>query len=235
MNSFFFPINLYKLIENLIILALVLIMRHGQAENNVQHILAGRQSEYHLTERGKEQVTLTANSLKSIPIDMIYTSPIIRTVETTKITSKIIGVDYGIDERLIETEMGSVAGMGFNDVLEKYGNIFPGFYRDDPTLENLKIERFSDIRKRISNILDYVAERHQNTNVLLVTHLDPIKAAIARTLDLKPESLFNMTIENASLTILRHDSSGYNLIAFNVMDMSRYSWNSGKNNNLQNI
>jgi len=70
--------------------------------------------------------------------------------------------------------------------------------------------------------LDFVADKHQATNVLLVTHLDPIKAAINRMFDLNPDTLFNMTIKNASLTILRHGSSDYNLIAFNVMNMNRY-------------
>ncbi len=199
------------------------MMRHGEAENNVQHILAGRHLEYHLTERGREQVTSTAKSLKSIPVDVIYASPVVRTIETAKIVSETIGVDYTIDDRLIETEMGSVVGMGYNDALEKYGNIFLRFYHDDPMLENLKIERFSAIRGRVNNMLDYVAEKHPSTNILLVTHLDPIKAAISRIFDLKPEALFNMDIKNASLTILRHGSSDYNLIAFNVMDISRYS------------
>ena len=200
------------------------MMRHGEAENNVRHILAGRELEYHLTETGKKQVTSTANSLKSIPIDAIYTSPVVRTVETAEIVSETVGVDYEVDERLIETDMGSIVGMGYNDALEKYGNIFLGFYRDDPMLKNLKVERFSAIKERVDSMLDYVAEKHPDTNVLLVTHLDPIKAAITRILDLKAESLFNTAIKNASLTILRHGSSDYSLIAFNVMDINRYSF-----------
>jgi probable phosphoglycerate mutase len=200
------------------------MMRHGEAENNVRHILAGRELEYHLTETGKKQVTSTANSLKSIPIDAIYTSPVVRTVETAEIVSETVGVDYAVDERLIETDMGSIVGMGYNDALEKYGNIFLGFYRDDPMLKNLRVERFSAIKERVGSMLDYVAEKHPDTNVLLVTHLDPIKAAITRILDLKAESLFNTAIKNASLTILRHGSSDYSLIAFNVMDMNRYSF-----------
>lgn len=198
------------------------MMRHGEAENNVQHVLAGRQLEYHLTERGREQVVSTAKNLKSIPIEAIYSSPVVRTIETAKIVSDILGVDYSVDDRLTETDMGALVGMGYNEALGKYGNIFLRFYHDDPMLRNLEIERFSSIGARVNNMLDYVSERYPSTNVLLVTHLDPIKAVINRMLDLKPETLFNMSIRNASLTVLRHGSS-YNLVAFNVMDMSRYS------------
>jgi probable phosphoglycerate mutase len=199
-------------------------MRHGEAENNVIHILAGRRTEYHLTEKGKVQVADIAGKLKQVPIDTIYTSPITRTLETSKIVAEKIGMDYKIDERLTETEMGSVTGMSYNDVLKKYGNLFLKFYQDDDTiLGNMGIERFSAIGARMNNMLDYVAEKHPDKNVLLVTHLDPIKAAISRIMDLKPEVLFKMAIKNASLTLLKHSSRDYSLSAFNVMDISRYT------------
>ena len=204
-------------------MALVILMRHGEAENNVIHILAGRKSEYHLTERGKVQVADVAEKLKTVPIDAIYTSPVTRAIETSQIVTEKIGIDHKIDGRLTETEMGSVTGMGTNDVLKKYGNLFLKFYQDDDKmLRNMGVERFSAISARMGNMLDYVAEKHPEKNVLLVTHLDPIKAAITRIMGLKPEVLFKMVIRNASLTILKHSSRDYNLSAFNVMDISRY-------------
>jgi len=204
-------------------LALVMLMRHGEAENNVQHIVAGRTSEYHLTEKGRLQVRSTAEKLKDLSIDAIYTSPVIRTVETSQIVSETIGVDYNVDERLTETEMGSLVGMRMNEVIEKHGDLFQKFYDDDASAK-VGVERFSSIGSRMSSMLDYVAEKYPDKNVLLVTHLDPIKAAITQILDLKPEVLFNMTIKNASLTILKHSSKDYTLSAFNVMDISRYSF-----------
>lgn len=201
-----------------------MLMRHGEAENNVQHIVAGRTSEYHLTEKGRMQVRGTAEKLKDLSIDAIYTSPVIRTVETSQIVSETIGVDYSVDERLTETEMGSLVGMRMNEVLEKYDGLFHKFYYNDDALSKLGLEGFSFIGSRMNSMLDYVAEKHPDKNVLLVTHLDPIKAAITQIMDLKPEVLFNMTIKNASLTILKHSSKDYTLSAFNVMDINRYSF-----------
>jgi len=201
-----------------------MLMRHGEAENNVQHIVAGRTSEYHLTEKGRMQVRNTAEKLKDLSIDAIYTSPVIRTVETSQIVSETIGVDYTVDERLTETEMGSLVGMHINEVLEKYDGLFHKFYYNDDALGKVGLEGFSSIGSRISSMLDYVGEKYHDKNVLLVTHLDPIKAAITQVMDLKPEVLYNMTIRNASLTILNHSSKDYTLSAFNVMDISRYTF-----------
>ena len=204
-------------------MALVMLMRHGEAENNVQHIVAGRKSEHHLTDNGRMQVRSAAEKLKDLSIDAIYTSPVVRTVETSQIVSETIGVDYTVDERLTETEMGSLVGMRMSEIIEKYDDLFHKFYYNDDALKETGLERFSSIGSRMNSMLDYVAERHPDKNVLLVTHLDPIKAAITRIMDLNPEVLFNMTIKNASLTILKHGSKDYSLSAFNVMDISRYT------------
>jgi probable phosphoglycerate mutase len=108
--------------------------------------------------------------------------------------------------------------------LEKHGNLFNKFYGDDEKMSrDVGVERFSAIGARIDDMLDYVAEKHPDKNVLLVTHLDPIKSTISKILDLKPDAIFKMVIRNASLTVLRHGSTDYTLLAFNVMDISRYN------------
>ncbi len=200
-------------------------MRHGEAENNVHHILAGRNMGHHLTERGKVQVSDVAEKLKPISIDAIYTSPITRAMETSQIVSEKIGVNYVVDDRLTETDMGSLMGMRYNEVLETYGNLFLKFYQDDndDVLSEMHVERFSVVGARISSMLDYVAENHPDKNVLLVTHLDPIKASVKQIMALKPAVLFKMVIRNASLTILKHSSRDYTLSALNVIDVSRYA------------
>src|SRR5215212_6653375 len=96
------------------IMPLVIFMRHGQAESNVERILAGRHMESHLTEQGREQVVDSANQMmKNIAIENVYVSPVIRTVETAQIVCQILGTDYVIDERLYETEMGQLVGMNY--------------------------------------------------------------------------------------------------------------------------
>jgi broad specificity phosphatase PhoE len=111
------------------------MMRHGQAENNVNKILVGRHVEAHLTEYGKRQVADTAMYLKEIPITRILVSPVIRTIETAKIVCEILGSTYEVDERLYEIELGKLVGMNSEEIVQKYGNLFLKFYAgNDPTL-----------------------------------------------------------------------------------------------------
>jgi 2,3-bisphosphoglycerate-dependent phosphoglycerate mutase len=199
-------------------------MRHGQAESNVNRILAGRHMESHLTEYGRQQVVDSAKQLmKNIAIEKVYVSPVARTVETAQIVCQVLGTDYVIDERLYETDMGRLVGMNYEEVTTKYGDVLTRFYSDyDPVLESFGVEAFASVKRRITTLLDDLLEKHEQHNVLMVTHLDPIKAALASLLDLSPEALYRWNIRNASLTILKHESKIYSISGVNIMVMYRY-------------
>lgn len=198
-------------------------MRHGQADNNVNRVLVGRHAESHLTDYGRKQVLDTARFLKKVAIDKIYSSPVTRATETAQLICEELGMEYEIDERLYEIELGKLVGMKYDDIIQKYGNLFLKFYADkDLTLEDYGVETFASVKRRITNFLHETVEKHQDRNVLTITHLDPIKAALALTLDLKPQLLYGWHIHNASLTILKHQNRSYALTGVNIMGLNRY-------------
>lgn len=190
----------------------------------MSRILAGRHMKSHLTEHGRQQVVDSAKQLmKNIAIEKVYVSPVTRTVETAQIVRQILGTDYVIDERLYETEMGRLVGMNYEEATTKYGDVLNRFYSDyDPILESFGVEAFASVKHRITSLLDDILQKHEDSNVLMITHLDPIKAALATLLDLSPEALRRWNIRNASLTILKHESKIYSISGVNVMVMYRY-------------
>jgi len=52
--------------------------------------------------------------------------------------------------------------------------------------------------------------------------MDPIKSMLAKVMDLKPKTLFELVIENASLTIINEQDGKFSLSAINAMDIDRY-------------
>ena len=202
---------------------LAIFMRHGEADNNVNRILVGRHIESHLTENGRQQVRDTANYLKGIQVDKVFVSPVIRARETAEIVCDVINLDYEIDERLYEIELGKLVGMNYEDIIEKHGNLFLKFYSgDEQMLDDYGVESFTSVKMRIKHLLDEAIERYPDKNIVFVTHLDPIKAAISLLLDLKPEALYQWHIRNAALTILKHESKIFSLSGVNVMGLDRY-------------
>lgn len=202
---------------------LIVFVRHGESDNNVKRLLVGRHIESHLTECGIQQANDTGQHLKKLKIDRVCVSPVTRAIETAKIICQINQLGYQVDERLYEIELGDLVGMNYDEVIEKHGNLFLKFYSgDDPILDSYGIESFSAVKKRIQHLLDESMKNYPDKNLLFVTHLDPIKAAVSIMLGLPPESLYGWHIRNASMTILKHENNTLSLSGVNVMGFHRY-------------
>ena len=201
---------------------MIIFLRHAQAENNTKRILAGRTEGVPLTKTGIEQAERIAKYLASIDISAIYSSPIERAKHTAEIVAESCSLDVALDERLTEIDMGKFTRMNYDDMFAKYGNIFLKFYENDPVISEHEVETFPDVQKRVLEIVDHVLKKHNNENVILVTHMDPIKSMLAKVMNLAPETLFELIIANASLTIVKEQDKKFSLSAINAMDVDRY-------------
>ena len=202
---------------------MIIFLRHGQAENNTKRILAGRTEGVPLTKIGIEQAENIGKYLKPIDISAIYSSPIERANNTAKIVAESNSIDYKLDERLTELDMGKFTRMPYDEIFAKHGNVFLKFYSNDPIISKYNVETFPHVQKRVMDMLDYTIKKHDQENVLLVTHMDPIKSVIAKVIDLKPLSLFELIIANSSLTIIKHHDEKLSLSAINAMGADRFS------------
>ena len=203
-------------------MSLIIFLRHAQATNNVERVLAGRSEGIPLTELGLQQAEKIANFLKPLKISTIYSSPIERAIHTAKIVSDKLNLQYKTDQRLTEIEMGSFSGMLYEEMFAKHGNIFLKFYQDNPVIEQNGVEPFSSVKKRILDMVNDCSQKHDNENILFVTHMDPIKAMISTVLQLKPESLYELVIRNASATIVKKEKSNFSMVSINSMSSDRY-------------
>ena len=201
---------------------MIIFLRHAQAENNAKRILAGRTEGVHLTKTGIEQAELIAKYLKPLDISAIYSSPIERASHTAEIVAKNNSLDHNLDDRLTEIEMGKFTRMNYDDMFAKYGNIFLKFYENDPVIAEHEVETFPQVQSRILDMVSHIVEKHKNENVILVTHMDPIKSMLSTVMDLKPKALFELIIANASLTIIKEQDKKFSLSAINAMNIDRY-------------
>lgn len=188
----------------------------------MERILAGRASGYPLTDLGIMQAEKIADFLKPFGISKIYSSPVERAEQTAGIVAKKMDLDYKVDERLTEIDMGLLSGMQFDQMFAKYGNIFLRFYEGHPIIEENKIETFASIKKRVLDLVEHCSKKYDGENILFVTHMDPIKSMLSTIMQLKPESLYELIIRNASLTMFKKEQTGLSIISINSMHPERY-------------
>ncbi|KFM22168.1 putative phosphoglycerate mutase GpmB protein [Marine Group I thaumarchaeote SCGC AAA799-B03] len=200
----------------------IIFLRHGQAKNNTDRILAGRTEGVPLTDVGEQQAQHTAELLEHMNISAIYSSPIQRAKHTAEIVGKHNSLDVTIDDRLIELDMGKFTGMAYDEIFNDHGNVFMKFYQGDLEIAHNGVETFDEVKKRVLGIVDHVIENHPDENVVLVTHMDPIKAMLSTVVDLSPTNLFELIIANASLNLFRENKRKFSISGLNVMHPTRF-------------
>jgi len=182
--------------------------------------LAGRTEGVPLTDVGIKQAEHTAELLEHMNISAIYSSPIQRAKHTAEIAGQHNSIDVTIDDRLIELDMGKFTGMPYDAIFN--GNVFMKFYNGELEIAHNGVETFSQVKNRVLGLVDEIIEKHPDENVVLVTHMDPIKAMLSTIVDLSPINLFELIIANASLNIFREKEKKFSISGLNVMHPSRF-------------
>ncbi|MSR71321.1 MAG: isoleucine--tRNA ligase [Candidatus Taylorbacteria bacterium] len=146
-----------------------IVMRHGECVHNVQNILSTKADvPHHLTEKGKEEVMISAEKLKKEKIDVVITSPFVRTKETTDIVAGIINYPKDkiiVDDRITEIKAGVFDGKAINEYHAQFKTQEEYFTK---TLEGG--ENFNDIRKRVGNFIYDIDSKYENKTILIVSH-----------------------------------------------------------------
>ncbi len=148
------------------------IIRHGQTERNQQKLLQGR-SDLPLNEAGIRQAQDTARKLreKGIRFDHVFSSPLIRAVQTAGIIAP--DIRPVLDERLIEMDYGPYEGADLRHPAPEILKFFSDFVHNPapPGMEQL-----SSVVARLGEFLEEI--RSLEGNILISTHAIAMKGAL---------------------------------------------------------
>ncbi len=163
----------------------IYLLRHGQYETH-DGILPYRLSDFHLSQKGKEDVHELATKLSSKPIVAVYTSPLERTFETAIILAKSFGLTPIIDERLLEVRSPAQGEKeGFVEEKGGWGIYETEWYKDHDG------ESLIEIASRMKEAMEEFALKHEGKEIIVVSHGDPLMLlkAVYQGIALTPEAL----------------------------------------------
>jgi broad specificity phosphatase PhoE len=151
----------------------VYLLRHGETDWNAVKRIQGK-ADIPLNERGREVARLTAEAMRDIPFDVVFSSPLERACETARILSAGRGIAVRTDPRLREINFGEFEGALWKDIREKeeYACIYRFF--EDPAhyVPERGAESFESIFGRAEDfITEEVLPREKTCeNMLIVAH-----------------------------------------------------------------
>lgn len=185
---------------------MLILVRHGQTTLNASGQLVGR-IDSPLTDTGRRQAVALADVVRGAA--RVVSSPLARARET----AALLGIDapVEIDERWIELAYGEWEGKPFNDVPRPVWDR----WRADPSFAPPGGESLDAVGARVAAAAAHLLDDAAESDIVVVSHVSPIKAAAAWALGVDQSVAFRMHLANASVTRIAKGWTGPVLHAFN--------------------
>lgn len=189
---------------------MIVLVRHGETVFNRERKLLGRYDPP-LTERGEAQIAALARTIARLDPTAVVTSPMTRTRVTADAIGAAAGLAVETDERLVEIDYGEYDGVALDDLPADVLRAM----RDDPDFTPPGGESMRLVMQRMADWCQEHVATGEDRVVVAVSHVSPIKAAVAWTLGVEPNLGWRMFVGLASITRIGGATDRPVLLSFN--------------------
>ena len=182
---------------------MLILARHGQTEANGRGLLLGR-AESPLTELGRAQAAALGRVLTA---HRLISSPLSRALDT----AAAFGRPVEVDERWIELDYGDYDLRPWQAVPAEVWTR----WRDEPSFTPPGGESLVELGRRVRDACASLVAEAAKSDVVVVTHVSPIKAAVAWALGAGDDLGWRLRVDVASITRVATSGDRPVLHAFN--------------------
>ena len=176
-----------------------LLVRHA-SHDLVGKALAGRSAAVHLNERGRQEARALAATLRAAPIAALRVSPQPRAIETAQPIVDALRLELHVDSALDEIDFGSWTGRSFETLVHE--PLWKTWVERRSIARPPGGEAFSQVQERVVDHIARLQSAHPEDVIVLVSHGDVLKAALARYLDLSLDALERFDLSPASVSVV---------------------------------
>lgn len=192
---------------------LVYLVRHGETDWNKENRFQGR-TDIPLSEKGIWQAEKAGQHLKD-QFDIVYASPLTRTMETAKLISGDSGLKPIAYDDFIEIDFGKWEGLRFDEVKEKYSNEYKLWKTDDKTGPLVGGEQsIKNASIRGKKALTDIVNDNPDKRILIVAHGGIIKASLVGLYNLNVNMYQALALYNTSISSLEFFEKGQPMIRY---------------------
>jgi len=189
-------------------LASIILVRHSRSTANTAGVLAGQAPGIALDEVGFTQAQGLVSRIGEIEIKRVISSPLQRCLETITPWHSAHGTTtIEIDRNFIESDYGRWTGQKLSELAKE--PLWKEVQKKPSKVTFPDGESFQEMFNRVSEGLDkIIVSLKDDENVIIVSHGDIIKLAIAKILDLPIDNFQKLVIDPASISIVKVEKDG---------------------------
>ncbi|NND74210.1 MAG: histidine phosphatase family protein [Ilumatobacter sp.] len=170
---------------------MLILVRHGRTAANREGLLQGRMDQ-DLDELGRRQAVAVATLVRSMgPVDELISSPLQRAQQT----AASFDMPFEVDDRFVELAYGEFEGVPHADVpSEVWDRWREDFRYVPPGGESLAV-----LDERVRGACEELVDRAADRNVVVVSHVSPMKSAVAWALGVDIGISWKCHLDHASV------------------------------------
>lgn len=199
----------------------IYFVRHGETENNVRQV-HGHHTDP-LSERGKQQAERVADRLKDAEIEVVLSSPYLRTMQTAEAINTVLEKPL-FQEQIFEEVKGVSELRGVYGAAPEAKRIreLRNEHLADPAWHYADEENFTDARLRAEAALAVLAA-HAEVNILVVTHGDFLRTLLRMMLlgdlytpEVYAKTRWSLILSNTGVTVCQlSEKRGWQIVSWN--------------------
>jgi probable phosphoglycerate mutase len=188
------------------------LIRHG--EHEVQdRVMVGRTPGVRLSGTGRAQAERIAARLDGEGIAALHVSPSQRAQETARPLAERLGIEPAVAPELDEIDMGRWSYLPIDELQREPGwTVFNSFRSGTPAPEG---EWMLDVQRRVVGLVERLRRELPARRVALVSHGDPIKAALLYYLGMPLDFFLRIEVGTGSISQLEVEDWGARLLRLN--------------------
>jgi broad specificity phosphatase PhoE len=177
------------------------LIRHGESTWNREHRIQG-QLDPPLSPDGRHQAKLLADRLAGKTFAGVYASDLQRAFQTAEVIGDLLGIEASAMTSLREIYLGEWEGLRIQEIAQRFPAAWAAWVEEPDWDVVPGGEGAVPFDARVSAALDDIFRRHEQGDVLVVTHGGVIQIALHRVTGRASRGLFPFKIQNASVSWL---------------------------------
>ena len=181
----------------------IYLVRHGETEWNKSRRFQGR-SNLPLNQKGIKQVKALALALKNKPLKAIYSSPLIRALETARLIKAFHpSIPIFEEKGLIEMDLGEFDGMKAQEWAEQYPDFRKAWNENPACVKMPGGESLKEVQIRAKDTLKRITRAYSpDSSILLSSHNFVNLTLLCDLLEIPLHRFRELRQENAAFNII---------------------------------
>jgi len=195
---------------------IILFVRHG-ATDYPEDMIYSEEDGPSINGEGRLQAERLADWIEGEDIAAVFVSPSKRTIETATPIVNRLNLEYKISGELRERRFGIWEGLTFSEIEARYPEGLLRWKRDPVHYTPDGGESIVDLQKRVDGAVQGIIEEYKGKRVLIVTHMGPIRVAVAQALQIPLVRYRHLQIHPGSVTRIDYGITAANLVYLGVL------------------